>query len=703
MKHRIVSWIAPLLLVMTTSSVPADTSTWDVVVYGGTSAAIATAVQVKRMGKSVVIVCPDTHLGGMTSSGLGWTDSGDKDAIGGISREFYHRVWQHYQQDAAWTWQVRASFGNRNQSPPGRRGDGATMWVFEPHVAEAIFEALVAEHKIPVHRNQWLDRTPRQGVVVDHQRIQAFRTLRGDIYRGRMFVDATYEGDLMAASGVDYHVGREANETYGEQWNGIQVGVLHHRHWFLKPVDPYVRPGEPASGLLPRISAEPPGEKGDADHRLQAYCYRMCLTNVPENRIPFPKPDNYDAAQYELLLRVFDTGWREMFDKFDPLPNHKTDTNNHGAFSTDNIGMNYDYPEASYDRRAEILREHQTYQQGLMYFMANDSRVPEDVRQAMSQWGLAKDEFVDTDGWPFQIYVREARRMIGHYVMTEHDCLDTRVTPESIGMGSYTLDSHNVQRYVTPDGTVQNEGDIGVGTPRPYEIAYGSIMPRKEQCENLLVPVCISSSHIAYGSIRMEPVFMILGQSAATAACLSLDHDSAVQDLLYPVLRDRLLSDGQVLELEDPNAMMSADLPGLVLDDQQARFTGEWTLSQATRPYVDQGYRHNGNTEQGAKSVEFVTPMKPGQYEVRLAYSPNGNRATNVPVVVHAADGRHALRVNQRNQPAHNGLFVSLGVFMFAEQAQVVVETDQTDGYVIVDAVQFLEVSDRAKVPRPGL
>ncbi|MEZ6122527.1 MAG: FAD-dependent oxidoreductase [Planctomycetaceae bacterium] len=493
------------------------------------AAGVIAAVQAKRMGHSAVIVCPDRHLGGLTSGGLGWTDSGRKDAIGGLSREFYHRVWKHYQRADAWSFQQQQEFGNRNQSPPGKDGDGATMWVFEPKVAESIFEDLVREYDIPVDRNEWLDRSvttvdgirTAAGVSQHDGQVQSITMLSGRTYVGRMFVDATYEGDLMAAVGVSYHVGREANSVYGEQWNGIQVGMLHHAHWFQKPTDPFVTPGDPSSGVLPRISTADPGKKGDADHRIQAYCFRMCLTNAEENRIPFPRPEGYDAGQYELLLRVFQNGWREMFHKFDPLPNHKTDTNNHGPFSTDNIGMNYDYPDGSYERRREIIREHEVYQQGLMYFMANDPRVPDDVRTAMAKWGLAKDEFRDNGGWPHQIYVREARRMIGEYVMTEQDCLDQKETPNSVGMGSYTLDSHNVQRYVTPEGTVQNEGDIGVHAPRPYEISFGSIVPKKAECRNLVVPVCVSSSHIAFGSIRMEPVFMILGQSAATAACLA--------------------------------------------------------------------------------------------------------------------------------------------------------------------------------------
>ena len=517
----------------------------DVVVYGGTSAGVIAAVQVARMGKSVILVCPDKHLGGLSAGGLGWTDTGRKEVIGGLAREFYHRIWRHYQQDEAWKWQKQSEYGNRGQGTAAIDGIARTMWIFEPHVAEQVFENLIAEHKIAVHRDQWLDRA--EGVLKENGRITSIAMLSGATYRAGMFLDATYEGDLMAAAGVSYHVGREAASVYGEQWNGVQVGVLHHRHWFMKPVSPYRTLGDPSSGLLPRVSGEDPGKKGQGDHRIQAYCFRMCLTNVPENCVPFPKPDGYDPDQYALLLRVFETGWRETFHKFDPIPNRKTDTNNHGPFSTDNIGMNYDYPDASYERRREIIAEHETYQKGLMYFIANDRRVPIDVREKMSTWGLAKDEFVDNGNWPHQIYVREARRMIGEHVMTEHDALGTQRVPQPVGMGSYVLDSHNVQRYVKPDGHVQNEGDIGVSPPEPYRIAYGSLCPKKAQCENLLVPVCVSSSHIAFGSIRMEPVFMILGQSAATAAVQALNDDCAVQDIDYAKLRNRLLVDDQRL------------------------------------------------------------------------------------------------------------------------------------------------------------
>jgi hypothetical protein len=516
-----------------------SSETYDVVVYGGTSAGVAAAVQVKRMGKTAVIVCPDKHLGGLTSGGIGWTDSGRKEAVGGISREFYRRIKKHYDKSEAWVYQKPKEYSRY-------RPEDDAMWVFEPHVAEQVFEELVAEHKIPVFRNQWLRR--KGGVKKDSSHIVSITMLSGKTYRGTMFIDATYEGDLMAGADVSYHVGREGNSAYGETLNGVQIRNAT-KHQFEKPVDPYVRPGEPDSGLLPRIHSGNPGKEGQGDHRLQAYNFRMCLTRVPENRVPFPRPDNYDPMQYELLARYLDKGWRAIFVKFDPAPNRKTDTNNHGAFSTDNIGMNYDYPDATYLRRREIIKEHEDYQKGLMWFLAYDPRVPADVREKVSQWGLAKDEFTDNGHWPHQIYVREARRMISDFVTTELHLRRTRLTPKPIGMGSYNMDSHNVQRYVDGEDHARNEGDIQVNPGGPYQISYDAIVPRASECTNLLVPVCLSSSHIAYGSIRMEPVFMVLGQSAATAAALAIDDSIDVQDVNYAKLRVRLLADGQVLDL----------------------------------------------------------------------------------------------------------------------------------------------------------
>jgi hypothetical protein len=439
------------------------------------------------------------------------------------------------------------------------------MWIFEPHAAEQAFEDWIDEYDIPVHRVRRLDR--EKGVQKDGTGILSIATLEGDVYRAVMFIDATYEGDLMAAAGVSYHVGRESNSVYGETCNGAQPrhpeepgGILSDKqrrqgprgHYFAYEVSPYVVPDDPNSGLLPGISREPVGAAGQGDRRIQAYNYRMCLTRQPDNRVPFPKPSNYDPQRYELLLRTLLAGSRHVFGKFDPIPNLKTDTNNHGPISTDNIGANYDYPDADYSRRQDILKDHRDYQQGYLYFLANDCRVPEDVRAFYTDWGLAKDEFTDNGHWPYQIYVREARRMVSDFVITELHLTGKKPTARSIGMGSYNMDSHHTQRYIAYNAEgrayVQNEGDVQVNPGGPYAIDYGAMVPRRDECTNLLVPVCVSSSHIAYGSIRMEPVFMILGQSAATAACLAIDASCAAQDLDYAALRQRLLADGQILE-----------------------------------------------------------------------------------------------------------------------------------------------------------
>jgi hypothetical protein len=519
----------------------------DVIIYGGTSGAITAAVQVVKQGKTVIVISPDKHLGGLSSGGLGFTDTGNKSVIGGLSREFYHRVYMEYDKPGGWKWQKKEEYGNKGQGTPAMDGTDRTMWIFEPHVAEKVFEDFVKENNIKIYRDEWLDR--KKGLVKKDGRIVSIKTLSGKTFTGKMFIDATYEGDLMAAAGVKYHVGREANSVYNEEWNGIQAEVFQHGHYFKKNVSPYKVEGDPKSGLLPYVSDEKIGKNGEGDNKIQAYCFRMCLSANPENRIPFVKPEGYDPAKYELLARVYKAGWTETFDKYDPIPNKKTDTNNHGPFSTDFIGMNYDYPDATYERRKQIIKDHELYQKGLMYYLSNDSNVPENVKAEMNKWGLPKDEFKDNGGWPHQIYVREARRMIGQGVMTENETLGKKAVSQSVGMGSYSLDAHNAQRYVKADGFVQNEGDIGVHPKTPYSISYASIIPKKEECQNLFVPVCLSSSHIAYGSIRMEPVFMILGQSAASAAVQAIDRKVSVQDVDYGKLKEQLLKDKQHLEL----------------------------------------------------------------------------------------------------------------------------------------------------------
>jgi hypothetical protein len=511
----------------------------DIVIYGASSAGIAAAVQATRMGKSVVIVEPGDRIGGLTTGGLGQTDIGNKQAIGGISLEFYTAVARHYQGPKAWKWEKRA-----DTRVPKSRLDGGSMWVFEPSAALGIFESWVNRDNIEIIKNERLDR--RNGVIKNGPRIAGFRTESGREFRGKLFIDATYEGDLMALAGVTYTVGREANASYDETLNGVQT--RNARGHNLRPgIDPYVKKGDPSSGLLPHVDPDGPGAEGAGDRRVQAYCFRMCLTDHPDNRVPFAKPDGYREDWYELLFRNFEAGEQRAPWINSPMPNRKTDTNNSTGFSTDFIGQNYDYPEADYKTREEIVRRHLSYQQGLMWTLANHPRVPEGVRAQVAKWGVTRDEFAETGGWPGQLYIREARRMVGALVMTQHHCQGRETAEDPIGMAAYTMDSHNTQRHVDASGHVRNEGNVEVKDFPPYPVSYRALIPREGECENLIVPVCMSASHIAYGSIRMEPVFMIFGQSAATAAAIAMDDGVAVQKVDYNKLRKRLLKDGQVL------------------------------------------------------------------------------------------------------------------------------------------------------------
>lgn len=549
-----------LLGILLTGAAGSNEPSYDVVVYGGTSGGVVAAVQVARMGRTVVLIEPGRHLGGLSAGGLGATDIGVKKAIGGLSREFYHRLWLYYRDDRVW------KYGTRAEYPPvgrGRRGwdDEQAWWMFEPHAAEAVFNEMIREAKVPVVFGERLDL--KHGVVRQGLRIERIVMESGRVFVAKVFLDASYEGDLMAKAGVSYVVGREPNARYGERLNGVQPHREHEQyysyHQFLKPVDPYIKRRDPSSGLLPSVTADGPGREGEGDRGIQAYCFRTCLTDQPDNMAPIAKPKQYDPRRYELLLRYFEAG----FDKLpvDPigrigpgsyLPNRKTDNNNIHAVSVDNTGMNYAYPDGDHATREKIVEDHRVYQQGLYWTLANHPRVPKPIRREMSRWGLAKDEFTDNDHWPHQLYIREARRMIGPYVVTEHNCLGQRSVPDSVGLGSYGMDSHNVKRYIDEYGRARNEGNVqteGNIALRPYPISYQAIVPKACECVNLLVPVCVSASHVAYGSIRMEPVFMVLGQSAAAAAVQAIDQRRDVQAIDYAQLRARLIRDGQSLDL----------------------------------------------------------------------------------------------------------------------------------------------------------
>ncbi|MGX5820688.1 FAD-dependent oxidoreductase [Chitinophaga lutea] len=544
----------------------------DVVVYGGTSAGVAAAVQLSRMGKSVVLIEPTQRIGGLTTGGLGATDIGNKAAIGGIAREFYRNIRQYYDNPANWKWQTREDYVKNDKHERNDKHDKKedAMWTFEPSAALKVYHDMLSREKVKLVYGERLNR--ETGVVKEKGAITSIRMENGTVYKGKMFIDATYEGDLMAAAGVSYTLGREANAQYKETLNGVQANRVNvtlegkvsrnaRYHNFVNGVDPYVVKGDKSSGLLPNINPGGPGIEGAADEKIQAYCFRMTLTDHPDNRIPFTKPANYNERNYELLFRNYEAApngvIEDMYDYGDPIvpwintpmPNRKTDINNQKGFSTNFIGQNYRYPDGSYAEREKIVQAHREHQQGLMWTLANHPRIPEKVRKVVSQWGTCKDEYDSKSrGWQEQLYIREARRMVSDYVMTQYHCEGLTVVEDPVGLAAYTMDSHMVQRYVDANGYIQNEGNVAAPVGAPFPISYRSIIPKKSECGNLLVPVCLSASHIAFGSIRMEPVFMVLGQSAAIAASLAIDDKVSLQDLGYAKLQQSLIENKQLLE-----------------------------------------------------------------------------------------------------------------------------------------------------------
>lgn len=527
---------------LSSSSMAAREVNTDVCIYGGTSGGVIAAVQSARMGKSVALVVMNNHLGGMTSGGLGQTDIGKfgDGYIQGLAREFYVRVGRKY-------------------------GTGA-KFTFEPHVAEAVFNDMVREAGVSVYTNKCLASATMAG-----QRIEAVQMTDGTVFRARMFIDASYEGDLMAAANVSFAVGREATNLFNENYNGVRPPNTGGHQFGSLRVSPYLVPGDRASGLIPLVQIQPAGVAGTGDRQVQSFNFRLCLTRVATNKMAITAPPDYATNQYELLARyiqALQAAGRKIslatFMNIAPMPNGKTDINNNGPVSTDFLGESTAYVEADPAVRRQIWLAHKKYVQGFLYFLANDLRVPANVRTSMSAYGLCKDEFADNGGWPYQLYVREARRMISDYVMTESNCLGQIVAPDSVGLAAYVMDSHNVQRVVV-NGWVENEGDTYnlTNLPGVYPVSYRSLVPRAAECTNLLVPWCLSATHIAFGSIRMEPVFMILSQSAATAACIAIDEGVAVQKINISKLQARLVAEGQLLESR-PKRAADADAKPLL-------------------------------------------------------------------------------------------------------------------------------------------
>jgi hypothetical protein len=645
----------------------------DLCVYGGTSGGVTAAIQATRMGKKAVLVEFGTHVGGLTTGGLSATDGGS--AAAGMAREFYSRV--------------------------------GALSGFRPAKAEQVMLDMLKEAGVPVYFEHRLVEVSKDG-----NRITAIRCENGVTFKAKMFVDATYEGDLFAAAGCSFHLGREANSVYNETISGVQPGRKTHQ--FVKDIDPYVVPGDEKSGLLWGIAPTGPGEPGAGDNLIQAYNFRMQLE---KGGVPVPKPNNYDPKRYELLLRYIQAGGGTGYNP------HPGDNNNNGGFSTDHIGFNYEWPDGPergdpkavrneayfkrlYETRERIYQDHITYQMGFVWFLTNDPRVPEELRKKYAEWGMARHSFAATGHWPHQLYIREGRRLVSDFVMTEHHCRGKEVVPDSVGLAQYTMDSHNTQRYAIKDPksgkmVVRNEGDVQVGIPGPYPVAYRAIVPKEAEAANLLVPVCLSSSHMAYGSIRMEPVFMVLGQSAATAACMAIDDGTAVQQVPYAKLREKLLADKQMLEWTGPRRTVTGGgaavdpkkLAGIAADDEQAEKTGDWSHGN-NGGFVGTGYLHDANDEKGKRAATFKLPVKDaGKYEVRIAYISHSNRATNVPVTISGQAGSPVtVKVNQKQPAAVDKIWQPLGTFEFAagSTAEIKISNADTNGYVIADAVQLL-------------
>ena len=679
---------------------------YDLVVYGGTSAGIAAAVQMKRMGGSVVVIEPTDRVGGLSTGGLGQTDIGNKQVIGGIAREFYTDIKTYYSKPEAWDWQKMPEGNFRGSGQTITEEGEETQWTFEPSAALSVFHDWIKRDGIEVVYNERLDRsgearavdrgdgylvsqpgTVAKGVAFENGRITSITMESGKTFTGKFFMDATYEGDLFASAGMTFTVGREGKEVHGESLNGVQV-AQSMSHDLVDGIDPYVTPGDASSGLLKWIDTEGPGEEHASDHRMQAYCFRMCLTNHDPNRIPFHKPEGYDEAWFEMLFRNYEAGAKGIPWINSSMPDRKTDTNNRDGFSTDFIGENYGWPQGTYAEREGIRAKHLLYQQGLMWSLANHPRVPEGVRKEVSKWGMTKDEFPEGNGWQQQIYVREGRRLVSDYVMTQDHCQRRKVAEFSVGMGAYTMDSHNTQRYVTTDGFVKNEGNIEIGGFPPYAIDYRSIIPAEKECSNLVVPVSLSSTHIAFGSIRMEPVFMVLAQSAATAVSHAIKEEATLQKVDYARLRERLLKDGQVLEnAKDKSTSRSR---GIVVDDVEAELTGSWDVSVISTG-INGSYQHERSGMDGESSALFRAKLpKAGHYEVQIAYVFNENRSTRVAVEVETEDGTRNFSINQRIHPSAEGAYTSLGSFDFKEEALVRISNRDADGFVVIDAVRFL-------------
>ena len=632
----------------------------DVCVYGGTSAGVIAAYTAKMYGKSVILVEPGNRLGGLTSGGLGYTDIGNKYAVTNISRDYYRKIGQHY--------------GKFEQ------------WVFEPHVAEDLFMQYIKEAKVDVLYDYRLVSVSKSGTSIREIKLErsSDASAGSKSIRAKMFIDCSYEGDLMAKAGVSYKIGRESNADYNETYNGVQV---RDKHQFPEGVDPYQKAGDPSSGLLWGISPEVLPPNGTGDKRVQAYNFRICLTDDPANLIPITLPADYDSTRYELLIRLLQKEPDRPFNlimKPDMMPNRKTDINNNGPFSTDMIGMNYEYPEATYAERERITKAHENHIKGFLYFIGHSKRVPNHLSTEMLRWGYPRDEYQNSNHWTPQMYVREARRMIGAYVMTQANCEGKARVDDGVGMAAYTMDSHNTSRVVI-NGMVKNEGDVQVGGFPPYPISYRSLIPKESECNNLLVPVCLSATHIAYGSIRMEPVFMVLAQSSAVAAVQAIDKNLTVQQVdvhaVQEVMKKDPLADGSTAEI--------------LIDNEDVRVSKTGTWQTDTRgSYGPTLFKSND-----VKGVVSFTPeiKKKGKYDVYMYLPKIAGLASEITASLKLEKDTKAVVIKPKDIQVvgqASGEWVHLGRFDLntGNRQHVELSAKKGDGYVVGDAVLFVPV-----------
>jgi hypothetical protein len=639
----------------------------DVCVFGGTSGGVAAAVAAARLGKNVALVVVNNHVGGMTSGGLGVTDVGNAASIGGISAEFYRRVGQYY-------------------------GSTNPVYLFEPHVAEQTFLQMLGEVHVPIYTNELL-----ASVTMSNQVITQIIMASGNVYRAKEFIDTSYEGDLMAAAGVSYTVGRESSSTYGESLAGIQSPGGSYSY------DPYVIAGNTNSGLLPFVQPGPTGTPGQADNRVQVYNFRLCLTQNPTNQIPITAPPGYSEAQYELFRRYLaarvaqdgSVALNQIIDLQQVIPNGKTDINANGELSTDFVGYNYTYPTNTNAGRQAIWQAHQNYIEGLLYFYATSTNVPVSVRTNMQTWGYANDEFQDNGGWPYQLYVREARRMISDYVMQQGDALGSRAASDPIALASYALDSHPVQR-IPVNGLSRWEGSIGTSVPLPYGVSYRSIVPSVGQCKNLFCTFALSASHVGFASVRLEPVFMMTSQSAGTAAAFAIDDNVPAQQVNYQKLAAELIADGQLLTWGSSQSVSSNGIIITVNNTSNVTSAGTWSVGANTGgwPLPNGTYWHDGNALKGTKWVRF-RPSLPtnGLYDIYLWWVADPNRSTNTPVDIIYPGGSNRVFVNQQITVT-NWVHVFSTNFNAGTNASVVIHNDGTSGYVIANAVRWMPAGD---------